>query len=925
LRRKVRGRRAIRLLGRRAECEALDRLLTNVLAGQSQVTVLRGDAGVGKSALLDYVSGRVEGWHVAETVGVESEMELAYAALHVLSAPMLDHLDRLPPPQRDALATVFGLSGGPAPDQFLVGLATLSLFAEVAERQPLICIVDDAQWLDRASAQILGFVARRLLAERIAIVCAARTGIGDDVLAGLPEVRLHGLDASDARALLLGNLYGPLDAAVCDQIIAESHGNPLALLELPRTWDTADLAGGFGLPESQPIASKIEHSYAKRLVLLPAETQLLVLAAAAEPLGKPLLLQRAGEILGLDMEAADAAVDAGLLKMGARIEFAHPLVRSAAYRGAATDERHRVHRALAQATDPARDPDRRVWHLARAIAGPDEDVAAELEHSASRAQARGGLAAAAAFLERAAELSPHPADRARRTLEAAGAKQLAGAPQAASTLLAAAVDGPLDERESALAQGLKGQIAVDLRRVAEAVPLLLDAADQLASIDPVIARDTYLEALRAANLAGRLGGDMVRTVAEAARSAPTPGASPRAADLFLAGLAARYTDGYAVSAPHLKEALRAFRDEDGRFELDVRWPGFARSVALDMFDDDTCHALCVRSAQLARERGALGVLPLALDYLAAIRCLEGDLAGAAALVEESDVIAAATGAAPFGLGRFPLAGFRGDEVAVSALVEAIEPVAIERGEGALLTKAEYASAVLYNGLGRYETALPVAERASARDGETFSIFSLLELVEAAARSGRTSVAAAATERLSERTQAAGTELALGVEARSRALVSEGRGADELYHEAIDRLGRCRLAPERARAHLLYGEWLRREGRRVDAREQLRTAHQMLTDFGMRAFAERARSELRATGEKVRKRTEDTRDHLTAQERQIGQLARDGLSNPEIAARLFLSPRTVEWHLRKVFGKLGIRSRRELTKALPPSDRELLRA
>jgi DNA-binding CsgD family transcriptional regulator len=913
------------LLGRSRECEALDGLLTDARLGQSRVTVLRGEAGIGKSALLGYLCDRAEGWRVARAVGVESEMELAYSGLHQLCAGMFRQSERLPAPQRGALATVFGQNAGPPPDRFLVGLATLTLLAQAAEQQPLVCVVDDAQWLDDASAQILGFVARRLLADHVALVFAARSGIGDQVFAGLPELPIRGLSDGDARALLLGNMQGPLDAAVCEQVIVESHGNPLALLELPRTWMSTDLAGGFGLPVGRPIVDKIEESYAKRLQLLPAETRLVVLAAAAEPLGDPVLLHHTAEILEFNMAATGPAVDAQLLKMGARIEFAHPLVRSAAYRLAASDERRRVHRALAEATDPARDPDRRVWHLACATAGPDEEVAAELERSADRAQARGGLAAAAAFLERAAALSVDAGQRARRTLEAANAKHLAGAPEAASSLLAAAVDGPLDERERALAQRLKGQIALDLRRAGEALPLLLDAAGRLSAIEPVVARDTYLDALRAATIGGRLGGDMLRRAGEAARTAPQPSDSPRASDLLLAGLAVRSTDGYVAGAPLLEQAIRAFRGEDGRVEQDVRWPGFACVVSLDLFDAESCHALCARSEQLARERGALGVLPLALNNLASILMFEGDLDVATTLLEESDVIADAAGIARMGFARLLLAGFRGDEEAMATLVETVELMATTRGDGGLFTVGEYARALLYNGLGRYDAVLPLAERASARDGVIYSLFSRPELVEAATRSGETELAAAALEHLTERARAAGTDWALGIEARSRALLSSERDADALYLEAVDRLSRCRVRPDLARAHLLYGEWLRRAGRRVDAREPLRTAHRMFSEMGMRAFAERSRTELSATGEHVRRRAADARDDLTAQERQIAELARAGLSNSVIGARLFLSPRTVEWHLRKVFGKLGIHSRHELAEALPSSDRAVIQA
>ena len=704
-------------------------------------------------------------WRIATAVGIESEMELAYSGLHQLCAPMLDCFDRLPAPQYGALATVFGFEAGPAPERFLVGLATLTLLAEAADRQPLLCLIDDAQWLDDASAQVILFVARRFLAERIAVVCAARTRGGDEVMGGLPNLMVGGLGDSDARALLLNNLQGPLDAAVCEQLINESHGNPLALLELPRTWNTSELAGGFGLPAHQPVASKIEQSFAKRLLGLPGETQLIVLAAAAEPLGDPLLLHRAAETLELDLTAAEPAVDAGLLDTRGHIEFAHPLIRSAAYRSATADDRRRVHRALADATDPDRDPDRRAWHRARATAAPDEEIAAELERSAGRAEARGGVAAAAAFLGRAAALSPDLATRARRSLAAAEAKQVAGAPQAAATLLAAADDGPLDELESALAQRLRGQIALDLRRGGEALPFMLDAARRLSSLEPELARDTYLEAMRAGSIGGRFSAEMLHQAAEAARDAPSPEQAGRGRDLLLAGLAVRFTDGYAASASVLKRALQALCEEDGRVEHDIRWPGFARRVAFDLFDDEASRAIALRSVELARESGALGVLPLSLDFTAIVFTLEGDLDAAAARLEESDAIADATGTVRIGAARLMLAGFRGNESALSTLLEVGEPVAISRGEGVVLTFGEHARALLNNGLGNYEAALAAAESASAQDELAVSVWSLPELVEAAIRSGKTDLAAASLERLTERTQAAGTDWALGIEAR----------------------------------------------------------------------------------------------------------------------------------------------------------------
>jgi DNA-binding CsgD family transcriptional regulator len=904
-----------RLLGRRSECEALDRVLTDALAGRSRVIIVRGEAGVGKSALLRYLSEQVAGWHVTTAVGIESEMELAYSGLHQLCGPILDHLDRLPVPQREALATVFGRSTGPPPDRFLVGLATLTLFAEIAEEQPLVCIIDDAQWLDRASAQILGFVARRLLAERIALVCATRTAMGDEALAGLPELSVDGLGDSDARALLLENVYGPLDAAVCSQIVSESHGNPLALLELPRSWRATDLAGGFGLPDSQPVVSKIEQSYVWRLRVLPSETQLLILAAAAEPLGDPLLLHRAAETLGVDMAAADPAVDAGLLGIGGRVEFAHPLVRSAAYRSAAAEDRHRVHRALADATDPETDPDRRAWHRARATPGPGEEVAAELERSAGRAQARGGVAAAAAFLQRSVALTVDPARRAERALAAAQASFQAGAFDAALGLVATAEAGALDERQRARVDLLRGDVAFASGAVSDAPSLLLKAARRLEPVDLELARETYLTAWGAASVAGDLGGsgvlpEICRTVQALL---PRPG-SPSPLDLLLDGLAMLTTDGHAAAAPMLQRAATALLDIP--LEDVLRWGWVAMAASNAVWDNDGAHAISARQVQLVRGAGALAGLPLHLSALGIANAWIGDFAGAASNIAEADSVAAATGSRFFPWALLRLRALQGREAEASAAIAS----AIEQAAGGSLGAAiwaHWAAAVLYNGLARYEEAMESARQCTPNTFELWvSVWALPELVESAARAGDTELARDALDRLAETTQPCGTDDALGIEARCWALLSDSATAEERYRESIDRLSRSQLRTELARAHLLYGEWLRRGARRFDARERLRTAHDMFVAIGMEAFAERARRELIATGEKMRKRSDQTRDELTPQEEQIARLARVGLSNPEIGAQLFISARTVEWHLGKVFTKLRISSRRELRAALP---------
>jgi DNA-binding CsgD family transcriptional regulator len=906
-----------RLLGRRGECDALDQLLARLRTGRSPVLVLRGEAGVGKTALLEYLVDEASGCRIVRAAGAEAEMELAYAGLQQLCAPMLDHLEALPGPQREALSTAFGLSAGEPPDRFFVGLAVLSLCAEAARHTPLLCVVDDAQWLDRASAQALAFVARRLQAESVAVVIAIRE-IGDESeMPGLPDITVRGLSETDAHALLESAIHVQLDDRVRDRIVAETRGNPLALLELPRAMTPAELAGGYGLPESMPVASRIEQGFRRRLESLPPQTRRLLLTAAAEPVGDAALVWRAAERLGIGVEAAAAASAAGLLEIDGRVRFRHPLVRSAAYRASALPDRQEVHRALADATDPDHDPDRRAWHRAHATDTPDEDVAAELERSASRAAARGGIAAAAAFLERAAELTPDPASRGARALAAAQAKFESAAPEASLELLAVAELCPLEELERARLERLRARIAFARTRGRDAPALLLDAARRLEPLDAAMARETHLEAMVAAMFAGRLGdGPGVRKAAEAAQAGPAAPQPPGAIDLLLDGLATRFTEGYSAGVPPLRKALAAFRDGNGSTARDQRWLWLACRLAQDLWDDELWYALATRGVRVARETGMLSVLPNAVTYRAALYVHAGAFAAASSLIEEADAITRATEMAPLKYAAFMLAAWRGHEAEALALIEAGRIEATARGEGMGLSVSDWITALLFNGLARYEEAHAAAERACAHDDVTISAWALVELIEAGVRSGATDTTAAALDRLTGRTQASGTDWALGVLARSRALVSEGNVTEAHHREAIERLERTRIRVELARARLLYGEWLRREQRRVDAREQLRAAHEMFSAMGADGFAERARVELLATGETVRKRTVETRDELTAQEAQIARLARDGRTNPEIGAQLYISPRTVEWHLRNVFTKLGIRSRRDLHDALP---------
>jgi DNA-binding CsgD family transcriptional regulator len=902
------------LRGRRNECEALDRQLQRVRAGQSSVQVLRGEAGVGKTALLAYVAEHASECRIARVAGVESEMELAFAGLHQLCAPMLDGLEALPGPQRDALCIAFGMQDGAAPDRFIVALAILSLLAGAAEVQPLVCLVDDVQWLDRASAQTLAFVARRLLAERIAIVFAVREPNDVNELDGLPELVVAGLADDDARSLLAAAVPGRLDERVRDQIVAETRGNPLALLELPRGLTPAELAGGFGLPEARPLASRVEETFVQRVQALPRETQRLLLVAAAEPVGDVSLLWRAAESLGIRGDAGKPAEEAALIDLGIRVRFRHPLARSAAYRAADFRDRQDAHRALAEATDPQTDPDRRAWHRAQAASGPDEAVADELERSADRAQARGGAAAAAAFLARAAELTPDPAGRGRRAVAAAQAKFDAGAYDAALELLATAELAPLDELGRARLERLRAELVFARTRGSDAPALLLDAARRLEPLDAAMARETHLEAMAAAMFAGRLGGNPgVRETAEAAQSAPAAPQPPRAIDLLLDGVATRFTEGYAAAVPPLRTALGAFCREEQTAARDARWLWLACRLAQDLWDDELWYELSTRALRAARETGALRVLPIAATYRASLHVHAGAFGPATSLIEEADAIVQATGMAPLKFASLMMAAWRGNEAECLQLIEAGKREAVPRGEGMGLGVLEWTSALLYNGLGRYAEALAAARRACEHDDVVIFAWALAELIEAGVRSGETEAAAAALDRLSVRTQASGTEWALGIEAGSRALLSDD---PEPHHRvAVERLARSRGVVHLARARLLYGEWLRRENRRVDAREQLRAAYDVFSRIGAEAFAERAKRELTATGETVRKLTVDTRDVLTPQEAQIARMASERQTNPEIGAKLFISPRTVEYHLKKVFTKLDIGSRKELRDAL----------
>ena len=905
------------LTGRHAECAGLDQLINTVRAGGSRVLVVRGDPGAGKSALLDYLAEHASGCQVLRAVGVQSEMELAYAGLHQLLAPVLHRVDLLPTPQREALRTAFGVSAGPVPDQFLVGLAVLGLVSEAAAERPLVCLVDDEHWLDRASVQALGFVARRLAADPVGLVFAAREAGAE--LAGLPELMLEGLAEDHAQALLESALTGPLDRRIRNLIVAESRGNPLALLELPRGLSPDELAGGFGLPGRMSLPRRIEESFRRQLHALPEETRRLLQLAAADPTGDVLLVWRAAGRLGITVGTGTPASAAGLVEFGARLRFRHPLVRSAAYQSASPQEMRQMHAALAQVTDPAADPDRRAWHLAQAAPGPDEDIAAELERSAARAQERGGLAATAAFMERAALLTPGPMQRSQRLLAASEAKLKAGAPDAALALLDAAEAGPPDAWQAAKVESLRGQIAFNQDRHSDAARLLLSAARHLDSLDAALAREIHLVSLMAAmsvNDLGRPGG--MQEAAEAALVAPPCAGPPRPVDVLLDALALWMTQGHAAAAATLARAVELHIAHDA--DCGPWLP--SALFALELWDWQSWHVLAARKVQSARDRGALIELQDALNFLAGAHLFAGELRAAERLLDEEHLTAEATGNPRQNYTAMILAAYQGRDQVTRDLIDTVVRKATEGGSGRLASEAAYASAVLHNGRSQHGTARDVAWELFERDELAFGPLIIPELAEAAARTGEAAAVTAALDWMSERTRARPNDWMLGIEAQIRALLSDGEGADSCYQKSIERLSRTPIRPQLARTRLLYGEWLRRQGRRMDAREQLRAACDMLEAMGMEAFAERARRELLATGETVRKRTAPAAgavvpgEPLTAQEAQVARLAGDGLSNPEIGARLFLSPRTVKYHLSKVFTKLDITSRGQLHRVLP---------
>lgn len=885
--------------------------------------VLRGEAGVGKTALLRFVSEQASGFRCVDVAGVQSDMELAFAGLQQLCAPLLDHLDQLPEPQREALNVAFGRKGGPTPDRFLVGVAVLSLMAAAAADRPLLCVVDDAQWLDQVSVQTLAFVARRLLAEPVALVFAARDS-GAEALAGLPEALIEGLSDSAARDLLDSVMLGGIDPRVRDRIVAETRGVPLAILEVPRSITATELAGGFWISGKRSSTAAMEGEFVRRISSLPEQAQTLLLLAAAEPVGDAALFLRAAAELSISIDALAPAEAAGLIEFGPRMRFAHPLMRSAAYRAAEPTERRKIHRALATVTDPQSDPDRRAWHASNATTGPDESVAAELEASAGRAQSRGGVAAAAAFLERATILTSDPAVRGSRAIAAARAKREAAAPEAAYELLAIAELAPLSKLQQGQVARMRAQMEFVRSRAgasgalttSDAAARLLSAARELEGLDDELARDTHLEALTAAMYAGRLGDpDRLVDVAKAGHAAVNRLAEiDRPVDFLLSGVTSRIIDGPGAGADHMRTALTLWNAHaESSDAADRNWPFpiAQESAAHELWDDAVLQHIATATVRRAREAGALADLLPALAYRAGVHVYMGEFKSAARLLEEAEAITASIGHAPRKYHTLNLAAWRGVESEATDLIADAAAEGTAKGEGRLVGLTKLLTAILYNGLGRYGEALSAARECCEYEDLGFYSWGLYELIEAAVHLGDNKSGASALLLFEQRAGASGTDWGLGVAAAARAMLADDETAEGSFVEAVERLERADVALHSSRVRLSYGEWLRRANRRLDARKQLNAAYEAFTRIGAEGFAERTRRELAATGEKVRKRPVKSGEELTAQEAQIARLAGEGLTNQEIGAQLFISTHTVEWHLRKVFVKLGITSRRQL--------------
>jgi len=896
---------AQRFPGRQAQLGALSELVEGARERRGGAIVVSGEPGVGKTTLIGHALANRLDVSVLRVAGVQFEKGFAFAAVHRLFQPLLAESKELAEPILAVLETAFGMREGRVPDADDVGAALLGLLSEAASGGPVVCVIDDAQWVDDPSARALAFLAEAIAAEPVAMIFALPEAGTVPALAALPQVQVARLSAEDARALLAAEFHAPLDRRVRERIIAEARGNPLALLELPHRSGPGHFAGGFGLPDAAPPADGVEDGFRERLTALPDATRLLLLLAAADPLGDQELLWRAADSLGVGSGAAAPARDAGLLGDGEGVIFRHPLVRSAVYRAAGGDDRRRVHRALAEATDPALDPERRIWHHAQAAAGPDKQIAGDLEYWAVNVQSRGGVAASAAFTGRSAALTADRELRAERLLAAARSKIEAGALDDAEGLLSAAEASSLSARQRAHRDRLLGRIAFLSRNMQPALDLQLKAAAQFARLDPSLARACHLDAIETGMLAGRTGDAMMVTIREASAAPPAPG-TPTSADLLLDALVALYTGdrrrGLAILAPIL---------DDTRNEVWLRHPLLGCLLAGEAWHIEAFVNIASWQVESARSTGSVSTIPIGLMTLTAASVWGGDTPGEMALLSLGESLADVTGLAQPCYARVVSAAFHGFEPAASRQIRAIEVEARKRGEGLTVSCCAWAEAVLGNALADYPRALAAARAATSYREAGIHGQSLLELTEAAVRCGDRDAALSAYGELVELTGSPSAGWGAEVQACAAALVAENDVAEQRYRDALTLLGAGHNAVWIGRTHLLFGEWLRRQGRRREAREQLGRAHDVFAASGLAAFAKRAAAEMQATGEKARSRGGAATDELTAQETAIVQLVVAGATNREIAAKMFLSPRTIDTHLRSIFRKLGVTSRRQL--------------
>jgi DNA-binding CsgD family transcriptional regulator len=904
------------LLGRGAERDRLDRILADARAGLSATLVLRGEPGVGKTSLLDYAQAAAADLAVIRVDGIESEIEFSFGALHQLLRPNLDRSGVLAPPQRTALELAFGLREGPAPDRFLVGLAALGLLADQATRQPLLCLVDDAQWLDRESADALAFMARRLYADSMAMIFAVREpAAAPGLLGGLPGLVVSGLAERDAAELLAATAGPRLRPAVAERIVTETDGNPLALIEIGQQLGPGQLSGDAPLPDPVPIGRQLEQRYLREARGLPADTGVLLLTAAADPTGDPQLLWQAGAQLGFTAGAATAAEARHLLTIRDTVRFRHPLIRSAVYYGASFAERQRVHAALGAATDPAHHLEQRAWHLAMAATGPDETVAAELERAGERARQRGGWTAAAASFQRAAALTADPPARGRRLLRAGEASCGAGALRQAQLQLDQATSDLAGPRDLAQVQRVRGRIYHAQHESAQATSALLTAAAGLGPGDLRLARDILVEAVVEAQINGQLAPDGTTRgdVARAARSLPLPGGTPATpGDLLLDADTTLQLQGLQAAAPLLRTAIDAVQAASPEAPETFQWLAAACADATILVDDTRLDGLARRMEDEARQHGAVLPLTLALSHAGVSNLLAGYLSEAQRCFVEHAAITEARGQR-WSIGALLVAAWRGQTQQVQTLLETVAEDAGREGQGYQLVFADYARCVIELGRSRYGAAY-ASFTAGVEDTSQIK-FVLPDLVEAAQRSGHHDAAQGTLAQLERLAAASPSPLTLGFVARARALVAgdgPAKRTEEYYREAMAQHGAARGPVHLARSQLVYGEWLRRIKRPRDAREPLRAAYRDFDEMGARAFAARARRELSAAGESVPVRSgAQDREALTAQEAQVAELAAGGATNAEIAAQLYLSPNTIDYHLRKVFRKLGVSSRRQL--------------